>query len=77
MSQGDIMILHGRVHGFLNTSITWYDRPHEPEICFRQFPSKRAVEMFAEAHELTVVEEEPPLPLVDGEVVDKEVPSLR
>jgi len=61
MSQGDIMILHGKVHGFLNTSITWYDRPFEPEICFRQFPSRDAVAMFAEANELRVVEEEAPV----------------
>lgn len=68
------MILHGRVHGFLNTSIIWYDRPYEPEICFRQFPSKRAVELFAEANELTVIEEEPltALPDADTDIVDVE-----
>jgi hypothetical protein len=67
MSQGDIMIMHGRVHGFINTSIIWYDRPFEPEICFKQFPSKRAVELFAEEYELTVLEEAEPVTLPAGE----------
>ena len=57
MKHGDIMILQGKVHGFINTTIIWYDRPDEPDICFRQFPSREAVEAFAEANQLTVLDE--------------------
>lgn len=58
MTHGDLIILHWPAHGFVNTTIIWYDSPEEPEVQFRQFPTREMAEAFAEANNLRVLDEE-------------------